>query len=130
MISVVIWPLVLYLGLVVLLVGAMLGLSYLLGERHTGKTTGEPFESGMAPTGSAHMRFNVQFYAVAMFFVIFDVETVFILAWALSVRQVGWPGYVGIVVFVGTLIAALVYLWRVGALKWGASGRRFTGPKR
>ena len=121
---VIVWPLLLYAGLVILLAGAMLVLSYLLGERHTGRAKGEPYESGIAPTGSARLRFDVKFYRVATFFVIFDLEAVFIFAWALSVRDLGWPGYTEVLVFVGILLVALVYLWRVGALAWGTSGRQ------
>jgi NADH-quinone oxidoreductase subunit A len=121
---VVVWPLGVYFGLVVLLVGAMLGLSYLLGERHQGRTRGEPYESGIVPTGSARLRFDIKFYRTATYFVIFDLEAAFIFIWALSVRELGWPGYVEVVVFVVILVVALVYLWRVGALAWGTSGRR------
>jgi len=121
---VVVWPLGVYSLLVILLAGAMLGLSYVLGERHKGRTTGEPYESGIVPTGSARLRFDVKFYRVATFFVIFDLEAAFIFAWALSVRELGWPGYIEVVVFVSILVVALVYLWRVGALAWGTGGRR------
>jgi NADH-quinone oxidoreductase subunit A len=127
--SVVVWPLAVYIGLVILLAGVMIGLSYVLGERHKGRTTGEPYESGIMPTGSARLRFDVKFYRVATFFVIFDLEAAFIFAWALSVRELGWPGYIGIVIFISVLLVALVYLWRVGALAWGTSGRRSAGHK-
>jgi NADH-quinone oxidoreductase subunit A len=66
----------------------------------------------------------VKFYLVAMFFVIFDLETVFIFAWAIAFRDVGWVGYIDILVFVGVLVAALVYLWRLGALNWGPPRER------
>ena len=69
--------------------------------------------------GYARFRFPVKFYLVAMFFVIFDLETVFIFAWAVAFRDVGWVGYIDMLVFVGVLVAALVYLWRLGALDWG-----------
>ena len=69
--------------------------------------------------GYARLRFPVKFYLVAMFFVIFDLETVFIFAWAIALRDVGWTGYIDMLVFVGVLVAALVYLWRLGALDWG-----------
>ncbi len=112
------WPLVVYFGLVIILVAGMLGLSYVLGQRHKGRATGEPFESGMVPTGSARIRFDVKFYQNAMFFVVFDLETMFILAWAIAARQVGWAGFIEALVFIVVLLAALVYLWRIGALDW------------
>jgi NADH-quinone oxidoreductase subunit A len=122
--AIIVWPLFLYAGLVILLTGAMLGLSYLLGERHKGRARGEPYESGIPPTGFARLRFDVKFYRVATFFVIFDLEAVFIFAWALSVRELGWPGYIEVLVFVGILVVGLIYLWRIGALDWGTSGRQ------
>ncbi len=113
------WPLVVYCGAVIVLVATMLGLSSLLGQRHTDRATGEPYESGIVSTGSARLRLSAEFYLVAMFFVIFDLEAVFIFAWAIAFREVGWAGYSEILVFIGILIAALIYLWRQGALDWG-----------
>jgi len=97
----------------------MTAASAVLGQRHTDKATGQPFESGIVTVGYARLRFPVKFYLVAMFFVIFDLETVFIFAWAIAWRDVGWIGYIDMLVFVGVLVAALVYLWRLGALDWG-----------
>jgi NADH-quinone oxidoreductase subunit A len=62
---------------------------------------------------------TAKFYLVAMFFVIFDLEAVFVIAWALAARPLGWAGYIEILIFIGVLMAALVYLWRLGALDWG-----------
>jgi NADH-quinone oxidoreductase subunit A len=117
------WGIVLYFGLVLLVVAGMLGASYVLGERHAGKARDQPYESGVPVTGSGRVRFDVKFYAVALFFVIFDIETVFILAWAIAARQLGWPAYIDMGIFVIILVAALVYLWRSGALAWGTSAR-------
>ena len=117
------WPLIVYAGAVIVLVTSMLALSYVLGQRHQGTATDEPYESGIVSTGSARLRLSAQFYLVAMFFVIFDLEAVFIVAWAVAFREVGWGGYIEVVVFIGVLLAALVYLWRQGALDWGAAGR-------
>jgi NADH-quinone oxidoreductase subunit A len=110
--------LVAYFGAVMALVATMVVLGYVLGERHSARATREPFESGIMPVGSARLRFPAQFYLVAMFFVIFDLETVFIYSWAIAARAVGWSGYIELVVFVAVLVAGLAYLWRVGALDW------------
>ncbi len=112
------WPMAVYVVAVLALVAVMLGLSYFLGERHREKLTDEPYESGVAPTGSARQRFHIRFYLTAMFFVVFDLEAVFVYAWAVSIRENGWPGYVEIVVFLGVLAVSLVYLWKVKALDW------------
>jgi NADH-quinone oxidoreductase subunit A len=122
--TIILWPLALYFGLVLITVGGMLGISYVLGERHKQRATGEPYESGIMASGSARVRLSAKFYLVAMFFVIFDLEAAFVVAWAIAFREVGWAGYVEILVFIGILLAALVYLWRVGALEWGTSRRQ------
>ncbi len=114
-----IWPLMAYTGAVIVLVAGMLGVSYVLGQRHRERETGDPYEGGIVSTGSARVRLSIKFYLVAMFFVIFDLEAVFLFAWAVAARELGWPGYAEALVFVGILVAALVYLWRSGALDWG-----------
>lgn len=114
----VIWPLALYLVLVLVIAGTMIGLSYFLGERHRDRATGEPYESGIVSTGSARVRLSVKFYLVAMLFVIFDLEAVFIFAWAVAFEEAGWVGYLGALVFIVILTVALVYEWRLGALDW------------
>jgi NADH-quinone oxidoreductase subunit A len=118
------WPLAVYFAAVVVVVTVMISLSYVLGERHREKQTGEPYESGIVSTGTARVRFDIKFYLMAMFFVIFDLEAVFIFAWAVSVRETGWAGYAEMLVFTGILLAALIYLWRLGALEWGSFIRR------
>jgi NADH-quinone oxidoreductase subunit A len=117
------WPFVVYATSVFVVVGAMLALSWLLGERHKDRARNEPFESGIVTTGSARLRLSAKFYLVAMFFVIFDLEAVFILAWAIGLQELGWAGYIEIAVFIGVLLATLVYLWRLGALDWGPATR-------
>ncbi len=114
------WPLIVYFLSVVGLVATMIALSYVLGERHWEKQTNEPYESGIVSTGTARVRFDVKFYLIAMFFVIFDLEAVFIFAWAVSIRETGWTGYAEMLVFIGILVAALVYVWKLGALEWGS----------
>ncbi len=109
---------------VILLVAAMLGLSYVLGQRHQDRATGSPYEGGIVSEGSARVRLSAKFYLVAMFFVVFDLEAVFLFAWAIAGRELGWPGYWEAMIFIGVLLAALVYLWRMGALDWGSAGRQ------
>jgi NADH-quinone oxidoreductase subunit A len=113
------WPLVVFWAIAVALVAGLVVLSAVLGQRHRDRTTDAPYESGIIPTGSARIRFDVKFYLMAMFFVIFDLEAVFIYAWACSARQLGWLGFAEIMMFIGFLVLALFYLLRVGALEWG-----------
>jgi NADH-quinone oxidoreductase subunit A len=112
------WPLLVYFLFVTFLVAAVLAVSYLLGQRHSEPATGEPYEGGIVSEGSARVRFSVRYYLVAMFFVVFDLEAVFLFAWAGAAREVGWAGYSALVLFVVTLFAALIYIWRAGALDW------------
>jgi len=119
-----IWPLLIYGLAVILLVIVMIGLSYLLGQRHTEKVTGEQFESGMVITGTARVRFSAHFYLVAMFFVIFDLEAAFLIAWSVAFNELGWEGYFAASVFISILVVVLIYEWRIGALDFGLSGKK------
>lgn len=117
------WPMMVYFIAVLALVATMLVVSYLLGQRHAERATTEPYESGIVSTGSARLRFSVKFYLVAMLFVIFDLEVVFVIAWAIAFRELGWNGYFGVLFFIVVLVAALIYEWRLGALDWGSRDR-------
>jgi NADH-quinone oxidoreductase subunit A len=121
------WPLAVYAAAVLIIAASMMGLGHLLGERHQERETGEPFESGIVSTGSARIRLSIKYYLVAMFFVVFDLEAAFIFAWAVGARELGWSGYLEVVVFIVVLLAGLAYLWRVGALDW--SPRKSRGLK-
>ncbi len=117
-------PFGLYFLVVLGVVAGMLGLSHVLGQRHHERATGIPFESGIMPEGSARVRVAARFYLVAIFFVVFDLESVFVYAWAVAGRRLGWPAFWEMVIFIGVLVATLVYLWRVGALDWSPPGER------
>jgi len=125
------WPIAVYFATVLVVISSMIVISYVLGQRHKERVTDEPYASGMMSTGSAGIRFDIRFYLVAMIFVIFDLEAVFIFAWAVALRELGWAGYLEAMIFIGILIAALVYLWRLGALDLGPAGiKRNSGVSR
>jgi len=115
------WPLGIYVLAVLGLVTVMIALSHILGQRHRDRATAEPFESGIVSAGSARLRISAKFYLLAMFFVIFDLEVAFIVAWAVAARELGWAGYIEAVFFMAVLGVALIYLVRVGALDWGTT---------
>ncbi len=117
-----VWPIVLYAAAVFVIVAVMLGLSWILGERHHEPDTDMPYEGGVSSTGTARVPISVKFYLVAIVFVVFDLEAVFLYAWAIAVRELGWAGYIEVLVFVAVLVAALAYLWRLGALDWARRG--------
>jgi NADH-quinone oxidoreductase subunit A len=118
------WPFLVFAATALIIVAVMIGLSYVLGERHKGKTTGEAYESGIPPTGNARLRFSSHFYLIAMFFVIFDLDAAFIMAWAVSFRELGLAGYLGVLVFIMILMAVLVYELAIGALNFGPQGKK------
>lgn len=111
-------PFLFYFALVLAVVVIMLGLSYFLGQRPGAHSKDLPFESGIVSVGSAQFRMSVHFYLPAILFIIFDLEVVFLFAWAVAVKEAGWPGFIEISVFIFVLVAALFYLWRIGALDW------------
>jgi len=122
------WPLGAYAFGAVALIALLLGVSWLLGARsdrpaRPGRGRDEPFESGIVSLGFGRFRISAHFYVVAMLFVLFDLEVVYLIAWAVAWDELGWHGYWGVVVFVGILAAGLAYEWRVGALDWAPRGR-------
>lgn len=118
------WSLGVFLGGVILIVCVMLFVPVWLGGRNWGRAKNEPFESGVVSVGGARLRLSAKFYLVAMFFVIFDVEALFLYAWAVCVREAGWSGLIEVFIFVAVLLVGLVYVWRMGALDWAPEGRR------
>jgi NADH-quinone oxidoreductase subunit A len=113
------WPIFIYLAGVLALVATMLGVARVIGRHRGNSTTDLPFESGVLPVGSPQIQLTVDFYLVAILFVIFDLETVFLVAWAVAFFELGWAGFASAAVFILILLAALVYALRCGALEWG-----------
>lgn len=113
------WPLVVYALAVTGLIVLMLGLSHTLGQKRQDHATHEPYESGILPAGDSHVRLSVGYYLVAILFIIFDLEAVYLFAWAIAVREAGLPGFIEASIFIGVLLVGLIYVWRLGALDWG-----------
>lgn len=102
----------------------MLVVAYVLGGRYRGRAKNDPFESGVVSAGGARMRLSAKFYLVAMLFVIFDVEALYLYAWSVSVRESGWMGFIEATIFIVVLLIGLIYLARIGALDWAPEGRK------
>ena len=96
----------------------LLGLANVLGPRRPSLVKAAPFECGSPPVGSAREPFGVKFYVVALLFIVFDIEAVFLYPWAMLFTELGWAGYVEMSVFVATLVLGLVYVWKKGVLDW------------
>ena len=93
-------------------------LSRLLGPRNPTPEKLAAYECGMPPVGDARERQSIKFYLIAMIFLLFDIEVAFLYPWALSLRALGWAGYVQVVLFTLVLVAGYVYVWKKGALDW------------
>lgn len=121
------WPLLAYAFLVIFLVAAIIAVSYILGPRHRNREPFQPYESGVSTTGSARLRFSVRFYLVAMFFVVFDIAAVFLFAWAVAFRELGWEAYIAVLVFSLMLLMMIFYLGRSGGLDFVSRPKRTSG---
>jgi NADH-quinone oxidoreductase subunit A len=99
-------------------------LSGLLGPRKPNAAKSAPYECGMPPVGDARERQSVKFYLVAMIFLLFDIEVAFLYPWAMALRDLGWPGFFQVGLFMVLLLAGYVYVWRKGALDWGTDESR------
>ena len=111
-------PILLFLGICVAFAAGASALVAAVGPRKPSAQKELPYESGMIPRQSARRRFSVSFYVTAMLFIIFDVEGIFLFPWATVVRQLKIFGLIEIAIFIFTLLVALLYVWRKGALKW------------
>ncbi len=113
-----------YLPLVVMFVvaggfaGVMLFLAAVLGPKKLSAIKAATFECGSDPVGDARQRFAIKFYVVAILFIVFDLETVFLYPWAVQFKALGWFGFVEMAVFAATLVVGLIYVWKKGALDW------------
>ena len=113
--------LLVYGAMVLVLVAILLFLSRWLGERRVTLEKRRPYESGVIPTGSARLPYPVPFYLVAVFFLVFDVEAVYIFSWAVAFESLGWYGWLEISLFIFVLMLGLIYIWRKGGLEWGST---------
>lgn len=110
------------LGLMVVAVAAlaviMIWLNYVVGPKSTNAVKEQPFETGETPFRIVTSHIPVKFYLVALIFVVFDVELTYLFPWAIVFRELGWPAFVSMTLFLGLLFLTLVYAWRKGVLAW------------
>lgn len=117
-------PLIIYTVASVLIIGVLLLAAWWLGAKTTSRNKEIPYESGVIPSGAARRPLSVPFYLIAIYFIVFDVETAFIFTWAAEWEQLGFPGLLHITFFVGALLLGLAWLWIKGGLEWGPSAGR------
>jgi len=111
-------PLALYSLVAIGIAGAIVGLSRLIGRGGAPAVKLAPYECGMEPTGDARVRYGAQFYLIAVLFIVFDIEAVFLYPWAVILRWLGLFGLVEMAAFIAVLLLGLLYVWRKGALEW------------
>jgi NADH-quinone oxidoreductase subunit A len=112
------FPVVVQTILAILVAGALITLSFVLGKRVKDRVKDSPYECGMAPTGSARERFSVKFYLVAIVFILFDIEAVFLYPWAVVYRELKMFAFVEMLLFIALIVCGFFYIWKKGALDW------------
>jgi NADH-quinone oxidoreductase subunit A len=112
------FPVLVQIALAVVVATALVALSYLIGKRVKDKVKDSPYECGIAPTGSARERFSVKFYLVAIVFILFDIEAVFLYPWAVVYRELKMFAFVEMLMFIILILAGFFYIWKKGALDW------------
>ena len=116
-------PLLIHLIVAGGLAAGIVLLSWLIGYRKPTPAKLSPYECGMTPVGDARERFSVKFYLVAMLFILFDVEAVFLYPWAVILRQLKMFGFWEMLVYIGILLAGLWYIWKKGVIDWNQQGK-------
>lgn len=119
------WNFIAFIGGGAILCIIMLVSGFLLGSRSYGISRDIPYESGINAVGNTKLRFSNKFYLIAMFFVIFDVETLYLYAWTIAIRESGWYGFIEANIFIYVLLIGLWYLIRIGALDWAPKTNKY-----
>ncbi len=114
-------PLLMHFTAAIILAGAIVLLSRIFGERKYNRAKFQPYECGITPTGDARERFSVKFYLVAMLFILFDVEAVFLYPWAILLRELKMFGLWEMLVYIAIVLVGFFYIWKKGVLDWNAS---------
>jgi len=112
------FPVLLQAVLAMVIAAALVGLSFAVGKRLKNKVKDMPYECGIAPTGDAQHRFSVKFYLVAMLFILFDIEAIFLYPWAVVFKQLKMFGFTEMLVFVVLVLAGFFFIWKKGVLDW------------
>lgn len=112
------FPVLVQVVIALAIAAALIAASALLGKRAKSPLKDTPYESGMAPTGSAKERFSVKFYLVAMVFILFDIEAIFLYPWAVVYRDLKMFGFIEMLIFIVLVLVGFFYVWKKGALNW------------
>lgn len=118
------FPVLVQILIAIAVAGGMIGASAVLGRRVKDAVKSSPYESGMKPVGNARERFSVKFYLVAMVFILFDIEAIFLYPWAVIYRQLGLFAFFEMLLFIALVLCGFFYIWKKGVLDWSAEDRR------
>ena len=118
------FPVLLQVVIAMAVAGGMLGISYLLGKRVRDRIKDMPYESGIVPVGDARQPFSVKFYLVAMLFIVFDIESIFLYPWAVVYRELKIFGFIEMLIFIILILCGFFFIWKKGALDWSYFGDR------
>ena len=122
------FPVLVQIVIAVAIATALISFSFFLGKRVKDKVKDSPYECGIAPTGSARERFSVKFYLVAIVFILFDIEAVFLYPWAVVYRDLKMFGFVEMLLFIVLILSGFFYIWKKGALDWSGADREPRRP--
>jgi len=111
-------PILIFMGVALFIGGAMILLGRVLGPYHPDAAKNSPYECGFEAFEDSRMKFDVRYYLVAILFIIFDLEIAFLFPWAVSLKEIGMPGFVAMMLFLGILVVGFIYEWKKGALEW------------
>ena len=111
-------PILLFIGLGLVFGGAPIAMSMLVATQKPDDAKLSPYECGFEAFEDSRMKFDVRYYLVAILFIIFDLEIAFLFPWAVVLKDVGWFGFIGMMVFLGILVVGFIYEWKKGALEW------------
>ena len=117
-------PLLMHFGIATALASAIVTLSWLIGQHKPNLAKMSPYECGVQPIGDAQGRFSVKFYLVAMLFILFDVEAVFLYPWAVILRELKMFGFWEMMVYIAIVLVGLFYVWKKGVLDWGVTAAK------
>jgi NADH-quinone oxidoreductase subunit A len=113
------FPVLVQVVLAVLIAAALVAISFLIGKRLKNRVKELPYECGITPVGSAQERFSVKYYLVAMLFILFDIEAVFLYPWAVVYRELKLFAFFEMLLFIALVLAGFIYIWKKGVLNWG-----------
>src|SRR5215472_3848875 len=115
------FPIVVQVVIAAVLAAALIAISYIFGKKVRNRVKDTPYESGIVPTGDARQRFSVKFYLVAMLFILFDIEAIFLYPWVVVYRELKMVAFVEMLIFVILILSGFLYIWKKGALDWSGS---------